>query len=104
MLDLAIKHGYYFVVSLDNENKVFHVEIGKGYIDDDVKDFTVKEEDGFLTYSVNGKRETMRDTSLSNSFEDVVNAFLHRIIESYTANALVKRDGDKLIPFYDEVN
>lgn len=98
---LAIKHGYYFEVDRNDEEKVFHVIIGKGYINDDVENFSVKMEDGFMVYYTNGKREAIRDEDLCNTFENVADAFLSKIADAYTKNALVKRVDGKLVSYYN---
>ena len=52
MENLAVKHGYYFLVDRDDENKVFNVIIGKGYQNDDVSSFSITSENGFLVFFV----------------------------------------------------
>lgn len=100
MSDLAIKHGYYFEVDRNDLTKEFNVIIGKGYQDDDVENFSMKMEKGFLVYYINGVKETMRDCDLSKPFEEVADAFLEKIVEANTKMAVMKRVNGELVPYY----
>lgn len=101
MSDLAIKHGYYFEVDRNDYKKQFNVIIGKGYQDDEVENFSMNMENGFLIYYINGKKETMRDCDLSKPFEEVADAFLDKIISAYTKMAIMKRVSGELVPYYN---
>lgn len=101
--DLSIKHGYYFIVDKNDLEKTLNIIIGKGYINDEVKEISIKEENGFINYYVNGKKDSIRDASLTNSFSEIVDNFLNHIVEQYTKNALVKKVDDKLVPFFERV-
>jgi hypothetical protein len=102
MDNLAIKHGYYFEVDRDDERKYMHVEIGQAYRNDDVENFTIKSEGGFLKFFINGEQDTLRDQNLSNSFEDVADSFLEKIINAHTKMALVKRVNSELVSYFEE--
>ena len=100
---LAIKHGYYFIVDRDDNLKIMNIEIGKAYRNDDVEQFSIKSENGFLNFYINGKKEMLRDQDLSNSFEHVADEFLRKITDANTKNCLVKRVDNKLVSYYEEV-
>lgn len=102
MDNLAIKHGYFFVVDRDDEKKYMNVEIGPAYRNDDVESFSVKSEGGFLKFFVNGIQDTLRDQNLSNSFEEVSDSFLNKIVQAHTKMALVKRVDGVLVPYFEE--
>lgn len=102
MDNLAIKHGYYFEVDRDDEKKYMHVKIGEAYRNDDVEDFLIKSENGFIKFFINGEQEALRDQDLSNSFEDVSDAFLSKIIDAHTKMSLVKRVNNELVPYFEE--
>ena len=104
MDNLAVKHGYYYEVDRNDEEKYMHVIIGKAYRNDDVESFTIKSENGFLAFYINDKREVLRDQDLSNSFEDLSDAFLEKIAASSTKVSLMRRVNDDLVPYYDEEN
>ena len=103
MSTLAIKHGYYFVVDRNDDEKILHIEIGKGYQNDGVVTTSIKEEGGFLTHYFNGVRSSTRDTSLLGplSFSKIADDFLKKITDEYTNNALVKRVDNNLVPYFD---
>lgn len=102
MDNLAIKHGYYFVVDRNDDEKYMTVEIGPAYRNDDVEEFSIKSEGGFIRFFINGQQETLRDQDLSRSFEEVTDAFLDKIIEAHTKMALVKRVDNVLVPYFEE--
>lgn len=102
MDNLAIKHGYYFVVDRNDDEKYMNVEIGAAYRNDDVEEFTIKSENGFIKFFINGKQEALRDQDVSRSFEEVVDSFLEKIVESYTKMSLVKRVDNVLVPYFEE--
>ena len=52
MDNLAVKHGYYYEVDRNDEEKYMHVIIGKAYRNDDVESFTIKSENGFLAFYI----------------------------------------------------
>ena len=102
MDNLAIKHGYYFVADRYDDKKYMTVEIGAAYRNDDVKEFAIKSEGGFIRFFINGEQETLRDQDLSRSFEEVSDAFLDKIVEAHTKMALVKRVDNVLVPYFEE--
>lgn len=102
MDNLAIKHGYYFVVDRNDDEKYMNVEIGAAYRNDDVEEFTIKSENGFIKFFINGKQEALRDQDVSRSFEEVVDSFLEKIVESHTKMSLVKRVDNVLVPYFEE--
>lgn len=101
MNDLMIKHGYYFVVNRDDENMRLHIEIGKAYVNDDIKDVTITEENGFIKLYMNGELESSRDTSVTPPFSEVIDSYIHNMVEEFTANALVKRSGENFVPYFE---
>jgi len=98
--NLALKHGYYFVINRDDDAQVLHIEIGKGYQNDDVTSTTVKVENGFINHYINGKLDTKRDANLVVSFSTIADGFINKLINQYTKSALVKRSGESLVPYY----
>lgn len=100
--NLAIKHGYFFVVDRDDEKKCMTVEIGPAYKNDDVENFSIKSEGGFLRFFINGIQDTLRDQDLSSSFEEVSDSFLNKIVEAHTKSALVKRVEGNFVPYFEE--
>ena len=100
MENLAVKHGYYFLVDKDDEEKVFNVIIGKGYQNDDVSSFSITSENGFLVFYVNGQKDAIRDQDLSKEFEQVVDEFLDNIIEAYGTVAVMKMEDGKFVQYY----
>lgn len=102
MDNLAIKHGYYFVVDRNNDEKYMNIEIGAAYRNDDVEEFTIKSENGFIKFFINGKQEALRDQDISRSFEEVVDSFLEKIVDAHTQMALVKRVDNVLVPYFEE--
>lgn len=101
MNDLSIKHGYYFVLDRDDNKGRFHVEIGKAYINDDVTNLTITEENGFIKLYMNGELSSSRDASLTPSFSEVVDSYINNMVEEFTENALVKRSGENFVPYFD---
>jgi len=104
MIDLTIKHGYYFLINKKDEEQIFEVEIGKAYQKDGVKNFAVKVENGFMNYYSNGVKQSIRDVDVVNTFESVAQAFIDTLVEHYTPGALLKRSGDNLISFFQKEN
>lgn len=102
MDNLAIKHGYYFVVDRNDDEKYMNIEIGAAYRNDDVEEFTIKSENGFIKFFINGKQEALRDQDISRSFEEVVDSFLEKIVDAHTQMALVKRVDNVLVPYFEE--
>lgn len=101
MDDLSIKHGYYFVIYRDDDAMRFHVEIGKGYINDDVKNITITEENGFIKLYMNGELSSSRDTSMTPPYSEVIDSYITNMVDEFTENALIKRSGDKFVPYFD---
>lgn len=101
MNDLSIKHGYYFVLDRDDLNMRFHVEIGKAYINDDVKDITITEENGFIKLYMNGELSSSRDTSVTPTFAQVIDYYIENMVQEFTENALVKRSGENFVPYFE---
>lgn len=101
MNDLSIKHGYYFVLDRDDLNMRFHVEIGKAYINDDVKDITITEENGFIKLYMNGELSSSRDTSVTPTFAQVIDSYIENMVQEFTENALVKRSGENFVPYFE---
>lgn len=102
MENLAVKHGYYFLVDRDDENKVFNVEIGKGYKNDDVDNFSIKSEDGFLRFFVNGRVDAVRDQDLSKDFEQVVDEFIAQIVAAYGKVAVMKIENGRFVQYFQK--
>lgn len=102
MDNLAIKHGYYFVVDRNDDEKYMNIEIGAAYRNDDVEEFSIKSENGFIKFFINGKQEALRDQDISRSFEEVSDAFLDKIVEAHTKMALVKRVDNVLVSYFEE--
>ena len=100
MENLAVKHGYYFLIERSDEDKYLHVEIGKAYRNDDVTNFSIKSEDGFLSFYVNGHKDAIRDQDLSKSFEEVSDDFIERIVEAYGKIAVMKMENGKFVQYF----
>lgn len=102
MDNLAIKHGYYFVIDRNDNDKYMTIEIGPAYRNDDLEKITIKSENGFIKLFMNDKQESLRDQDLSNPFEYVADGFINKIIDQYTKMSLVKRVNDVLVPYFEE--
>lgn len=102
MENLAVKHGYYFLVNRNDEDKVFHVDIGKAYKNDDVDNFSIKSENGFLMFFVNGKKDAVRDQDLSKDFSQVVDEFLEQIVEAYGEVAVMKMENGNFVQYFEK--
>ena len=90
MENLAVKHGYYFLIERSDEDKYLHVEIGKAYRNDDVTNFSIKSEDGFLSFYVNGHKDAVRDQD----------DFIERIVEAYGKIAVMKMENGKFVQYF----
>jgi hypothetical protein len=101
MNDLSIKHGYYFAIDRDDVNMRFHVDVGKGYINDDVKNITITQENGFIKLYINGELSSSRDTSVTPPYSDVIDSYIKNMVDEFTQSALVKRSGESFIPYFD---
>lgn len=102
MDNLAIKHGYYFVVDRNDDEKYMNIEIGPAYRNDDVEKVSIRSENGFIKLFINDEQDMLRDQDLSRSFEEVTDGFLNKIIEAHTKMALVKRVDNVLVPYFEE--
>lgn len=102
MEDLAVKHGYYFLIDRDDDKKYFHVDIGKAYKNDDVDNFTIKSENGFLMFFVNGKKDAIRDQNLSKDFSQVADEFINQIVEAYSKVAIMKMEDGKFVQYFEK--
>ena len=103
-MGLSIEKGYYFLVDRKDSMKYMHVDIGKGFQNDDIQEVTILEENGFIVFKMNNTVTQKRDLNVTKkAFEDVANTFIDEIVSEYSESAVCKLDDNgNFIPYFEK--
>jgi hypothetical protein len=103
MEDLALKHGYYFVVDRDDSTGKFVITCGPQYIKDGVESFSIERKNGFISFYTNDTRKITTDESLvAKPYPEIVDLFENQMAAEYTKAAFYKNVDGNLVPYFGE--